>query len=470
MGIKDILMRLPSVGGPQKRQGFKDKLKWTAIPLVIFFVLSEITLFGLPPGGAGSSIFGSLQVILASSFGTLLTLGIGPIVIASIILQLLSGAGVLDFNMSTEEGKAVYQGTQKVLAIVFTVLEAILLVTSGQLAADPAILASLGGFNVSMLLVFQLLLGGIIIIYLDEIISKWGFGSGIGLFIAAGVSLEIIVRSFDPTRLGAGQPINGAIPAFIQGLTQGSFQFIRQHPNDMLAFTATVVVFIVTMYATSMKVEVPLSYGRVRGLGRRYPLPFVYASNMPVIFIAALLANIQFWVSILQGRGSTFMGYIDPAGQAHGAIFYILPYTQFAKDIIQNNVASVDLIHAGVYFIIMVLGSILFSILWTEVSGMNAEALAKKLSNAGMQIPGFRTDQRIVEKVLNRYVPALTIIGGAFVGALAALAEFSGALGGGTGVLLTVGIIYKLYEEVASEQLMEMHPAIRNFIGDHGIM
>ena len=118
----------------------------------------------------------------------------------------------------------------------------------------------------------------------------------------------------------------------------------------------------------------------------------------------------------------------------------------------------------------MVVGSILFSMLWVGVSGMNAENLAEKLVNSGMQIPGFRTDKRIIQKVLNRYVPYLTIMGGAFVGALAAGAEFTGALGGGTGVLLTVGIIYHLYEEIASEQLVEMHPAIRNFIGEHGII
>ena len=78
--------------------------------------------------------------------------------------------------------------------------------------------------------------------------------------------------------------------------------------------------------------------------------------------------------------------------------------------------------------------------------------------------------KKVIQKVLDKYIPYLTVIGGAFVGALAALATFSGALAGGTGVLLTVGIVYKLYEEIASEQMMDMHPAIRDFIGDHGII
>ncbi|MFO7872704.1 MAG: preprotein translocase subunit SecY [Candidatus Undinarchaeales archaeon] len=469
MGIKSLLMSLPSVSAPEKRLGFKEKLKWTAIPLLLFFILGEITLFGLPAGATGD-IFGELRVVLASNFGTLLTLGIGPIVMSSIIIQLLSGAGVFEIDTSTEEGKSLYQGAQKFLAILFTLFEGMLLVFSGQIDPSPALISSSGMGFASGILIFQILLGGLLLIYLDEIVSKWGFGSGIGLFIAGGVSKSIIIRSFDPLRLGPGQPINGAIPAFINSLMKGSFEFIRQYPNDMLAFTATIIVFAISMYAQSIKVEVPLSYGRIRGLSRRYPLPFVYASVMPVIFISALLANLRFWVSILQRGGYEFLGYFDPSGQAHGAISYILPYSGFAKDIIQQNLAMTDIIHAVVYFSVMVGGAVVFSKLWVGVSGMTSDKLAQKLLNSGMQIPGFRSDKRIIEKVLKRYVPYLTILGGAFVGGLASIAEFTGALGGGTGILLTVGIIYKLYQEIASEQLMEMHPAIRNFIGEHGII
>ena len=66
---------------------------------------------------------------------------------------------------------------------------------------------------------------------------------------------------------------------------------------------------------------------------------------------------------------------------------------------------------------------------------------------------------------MNKYIPALTILGGLFVGILAFIADLTGALGGGTGVLLTVGIVYKLYEEIAKEQMMEMHPMLRKMFG-----
>jgi preprotein translocase subunit SecY len=82
-----------------------------------------------------------------------------------------------------------------------------------------------------------------------------------------------------------------------------------------------------------------------------------------------------------------------------------------------------------------------------------------------MLIPGFRRDIRVMEQVLSRYITVVTILGGAAIGALAATADFLGALGSGTGILLTVGIIYGLYEEIAREQVAEMFPAIRRFFG-----
>ena len=474
MGISDILTSLPSVAKPDRRLGFKEKIKWTGLVLIIFFILGEVTLFGLQKGPTGN-IFGELQIILASQFGTLITLGIGPIVLASIIIQLLNGAGVLKFDMKTPDGKATYMGAQKVLAVAFTLFEGGILVYSGQLPGDPGLIGSMGAATVHLIILLQILLGGVLIIYMDEIVSKWGFGSGISLFIAGGVSMEIAWRALSPlidiggkaAWAGAG-PIIGAIPNFI-----AKFEFIRAPSlavgqNDMLALIATIIVFVITMYAQSIKVEVPVSYGRIAGFARRYPLPFVYASNMPVIFISALIANLRFWVAILQSSGVKILGTIDSSGAAHGPIKYLLPYGTLGKDIILG--LPVDVLHAVVYFLVLVGGSILFSKLWVSVSGMDAASLSDKLSDAGMQIPGFRSDPRVIEKVLDRYVPYLTIMGGAFVGALAAGADFTGALGSGTGILLTVGIIYHLYEEIAREQLLELHPAIRSFIGEGGIV
>jgi preprotein translocase subunit SecY len=120
-----------------------------------------------------------------------------------------------------------------------------------------------------------------------------------------------------------------------------------------------------------------------------------------------------------------------------------------------------------IYLAVMIIGSILFAKFWIETTDMGPSAVARQIQSSGMQIPGFRRDPRVLRKVLERYIPVVTIIGGAAVGALAGFADLIGTVGraSGTGVLLTVGILIRLYEDIAKEQAMEMHPVLRGFFG-----
>ena len=113
----------------------------------------------------------------------------------------------------------------------------------------------------------------------------------------------------------------------------------------------------------------------------------------------------------------------------------------------------------------MIVGSVVFAIFWVQTSGMDAGSQAKQILNSGLQIPGFRRDERILERVLKRYIFPLTVMGGATVGVIAALADISGSLSRGTGILLAVMIIYKMYEDIAKQHMMDMHPAMQKFMG-----
>ena len=112
----------------------------------------------------------------------------------------------------------------------------------------------------------------------------------------------------------------------------------------------------------------------------------------------------------------------------------------------------------------MIAGSIVFSIFWVQTAGMDARSQAQQIMKSGLQIPGFRKDQRILERLLNRYIWPLTIMGGAAVGFLASFADLTGALSRGTGILLTVMIVYRLYEDIARQHMLDMHPMLRKFI------
>ncbi len=459
--LQEIIRGLPKVAEPKRKLSFKEKISWTGIILLLYFLLLEVKLWGVDP--QAEDYFASLRAILAGRFDSIITLGIGPIVMGSIVLQLLVGAKIIQFDTSTSEGRKLYQGAQKIMTFLFIIFEGAVMVFSGQIPPNPA----MGSFVVTALLI-QIFLGGVLIMFMDEVVSKWGFGSGVGMFIAAGVAQQIFVGSLNWIPAHAEEAMPGAIPFALSSIREGtSFVDVFARgggPGDLLAIISTVVVLIVSIYASAMKVEIPIAYGGFRGVARRYPLPFMYASNMPVIFTAALLANVQIWMGLLENAK------IVSVKTAQTILYYMLPHSDFGDKVVfeiarGGVLSSQDMTAALAYTILMVVGSIIFSILWVEMSNMNAKSLSERLSSSGLQIPGFRSDKRVMERILERYVPHITIMGGAFVGLLAALATLTGAFGGGTGVLLTAGIVYKLYEDIASSQLSEMHPAIQKFMG-----
>ena len=455
-----LISTLPEVAGPQqKRLSFKEKLKWTAITLILFFILGLIPLFGL--GENALQQFEFLSIILGAKFGSIISLGIGPIVTASIVLQLLNGSGILKMDLTSEEGKKRFQGIQKLLAFFFIIFEAGIYVFMGGLAPAAELTGTPLFFQLQMLLVFQLFLGGTLILFMDEVISKWGFGSGISLFIAAGVSEEIFIRAFSPLSSPANPNIaTGAIPALFQSLSAGD---PITAALMLAALVSTILVFVIAVYGQAMKVEIPLSFGRVRGHGMRWPLSFIYTSNIPVILIAALMANIQLWARLLQNWGYPLLGTFIGNTPASGLVAW-LHSPDIVGKIIKGSLTFPDIAHSLVYLLIMIGGAVVFSIFWVQTSGMDARSQAKQIMASGLQMPGFRRDQRVLERLLNRYIWPLTVMGAILVGFLAGFADLTGALSRGTGILLAVMIIYKLYEEIAKQHMMDMHPLMRKFI------
>jgi len=448
-----ILYNLPEVASPtQKRLSFKEKLKWTLIILVIFFVLGLIPLYGL--GDNALQQFQFLSIILGASFGSIISLGIGPIVTASIVLQLLNGSGIAKFDLTTHEGKMRFQGIQKLLSVGFIVLEGFIYVGMGGLRPSAGISP--------LILIFQLLLGGILIMFMDEVVSKWGFGSGISLFIAAGVSQTIFIRILNPLPSPSNPSIStGAIPALFQSIGAGD----PQTATIMLASViATILVFMIVVYTQSMKVEIPLSFGRVRGQGMRWPLNFFYTSNIPVILTAALIANIQLFARLLYNWGYPILGTFANNSPVSG-LASMLRAPNMIQSIITGSFTLSMVGQAIVYLIIFMVGSVIFSYFWVQTAGLDSKSQAKQIMSSGLQIPGFRKDQRVLERLLDRYIGPLTLMGGLAVGLLAALANLTGAFGSGTGILLTVMIVYQLYEEIAQQHMMDMNPMMRKFMG-----
>ncbi len=456
--INTLLELLPEIKSPeQKHRPFNQKIKWLLIMLLAYFFLGVIPIFGL--GENALQQFDFLSIILGAQFGSLISLGIGPMVTASIVLQLLNGSGILKLDTTTHDGRVFFQGLQKLLSFFFIIFEAMIYVFMGGLS--PAV-----GFS-PWLIIIQLFIGGVLILYMDEVVSKWGIGSGISLFIAAGVASQIVISAFSPLTttgtlaFGSGEAPVGRIFVLFSALFQ------NRPTEAILAFAsifATAFIFIISVYAQAMKVEIPLSFGMVRGYGIRWPLKFIYTSNIPVILVAALLANIQLWASLLERWGKPFLGTFSGNNPTSGFVVWIFP-PNLLESLITGSFSFSQLLHALSYSGFMIIGAVVFSIFWVQTSGMDSRSQSKQIMASGLQIPGFRRDERVLETILNRYIMPLTVMGAIAVGFLAASADLLGALSRGTGILLTVMIIYKLYEDIAQQNMMDVHPTLRKMMG-----
>ena len=501
---------VPAVEEPIQKLTFKEKAKWTFVILVLFFILGSLTVWGI--NSAAVAQFEFLEIVFGSKFGSLITLGIGPIVTASIILQLFVGSKIINWDTNTEEGKAKFQAAEKIFMIVFCVIEAIAYVLAGAVpAAQPV------PFLIVAVIV-QLVIGGIIIIFMDGVCSKWGFGSGVSLFIAAGVAKTILVRTFNPlTSAGAfptvGEPPTGIIPLFITSLIEGipgvnTFLVL-------LPLISTILVFILTVYIMDVRIELPMSFSNPFGrfASKRWPLKFLYTSNIPVILTAAVIANLQVVGKILYQKGITLLGTYNSNGQAISGLMYyvsspsgnvgIIVVTILAslfalififinmrtwkKHIIEfsllgavlgaivayilipvYNLPAIEadsVVRSITYVLIFIIGSTIFSLFWVNTAGMDSKSVAEQFKASSIMIPGFRHDPRIVERVLDKYIPALTILGGAFVGFLASFADLTSAIGSGTGILLTVMIVYQFYEQITAQHYEDIPERIRKFFG-----
>jgi preprotein translocase subunit SecY len=484
--LEPIFNRLPAVASPEGHVHFKNKLMWTLGILVLYFALANIPLFGLSSDSI--DLFEQYRAFFAGASGSLMLLGIGPIVTASIVLQLLVGADVIKLNMSDPADQAFFQGAQKFMVFVMIVLEALPQIVGGYIQPDVGVASALGVTPsiVTGMIFVQICIGGVLILFMDEIVSKWGIGSGVGLFIVAGVSQQIVTGLFNWGIDTTGLPI-GILPKWIYIVQNVGLDYIATSEGVMfllirggiLALISTVAIFLIVVFAESTRIEIPLAHSAVRGARGRFPVKLIYASVLPMILVRALQANLQMIGLLLSGRGITILGEYSGSRPINGIMYYISPINSpydWIPSLVRETFTGYGVavpsmwqvgLHVFIDAVFLIGGGIIFALFWIETTGMGAKPTAQKVFNSGMQIPGFRRNVGSIEKVMLRYIPKVTIIGGAFIGALTLLASMLGTIGGagGTGLLLTVSIVYRLYEDIASEQMMEMHPMVRSFFG-----
>jgi preprotein translocase SecY subunit len=483
--IKSVGTVLPEIPKPEKKPSLNERFVWTGFALVAYLIMATTPLYSF--GGANNQTdqLAFLRVVFASTQGTLMELGIGPIVTSGLILQLLVGSDIIHLKMNDPNDRAIFGSATKLLTLIVIVGESFAYILGGALGPQVGSLACTGTVkcltsNQDLVIFIQLFVASILVLLLDELIQKgWGIGSGVSLFILAGVCQTVAWYSFSPIVISSTVGFFGFVPALISSAFSNSLSgiVVRQfkYPS-LLTFSLTIIMLLVLVYVEGIRVELPITSIKYRGFQGVYPIKLLYVSNIPVILVSALGANVTFFTRLIHNfqcpSGTCASGsWINLIGTwpapvngsqssyPNGGIAYFLTAPQGVDQTIA------DPIHALIYLGYLVTMAVIFARLWVEIGGLNPKAVAKNLMDASVQVPGFRRTGVSLEQVLNRYIPTLTIIGGILIGLVAGVSDLFGVFGTGIGILLMVDIILQYYQMLLKEQVEEVSPSLAGLIG-----
>ena len=453
---------LPQVPKPKKKISLQTKLLWCGVALLIYMVMGQTPLYGATAPEFDFLAFA--RVIFASQQGTLIELGIGPIVTAGLLMQLLRGSDILKFDFKKPEERGIFQTATKLVTYVVIVAESIVYASAVYGGAtEPYVLYVIIG---------QLMAASIIIMFMDELIQKgWGLGSGISLFIMAGVAQQILWSMFSPLPAGDGGMI-GIIPYIVESAFAGDLGNVLFRSNQLpsiFGLFLTAGILLILVFTQGIKIEIPIVSTKYRGFAAVYPIKLMYVSNIPVILASALTANAVFvfqmiWSNFNPRNNNFFVNFIaqfdptSPSTPIGGLIYYVTPPRGL-------DVAALDPMRAVGYVLFMIGIVIVFGRLWVELGGLSPKTAAQNLLDADVQIPGFRRSNAPVEALLNKYIPSVTIIGSAILGLLAGVSDVLGVFGSGIVILLMVDILINYYTQLVREQVEVVMPRLGALLG-----
>lgn len=441
---------------------------WCGIALLIYLAMGQIPLFGAPTNPLDP--FAAFRVIFASQRGTLLELGIGPIVTAGLLMQLVKGSGILKLDFKNPSDRAFFTSATKLATLIVIVGEGAIYGSSvyGGVTHEAVIIV-----------ILQLIGASVVIMLLDELVQKgWGLGSGISLFILAGVAQGILWHVFNPFPSGADGFAFGTIPMLFQAIESGNLDFnsIFFRPANaplplpsIFGLIITIGIILALIYSQSIRIEIPIVSSRYRGFSAVYPIKLMYVSNIPVILASALTANAvllgqMFWSAYNPLNDNPVFNLIaqfnpqNPTTPIGGIISFLIPPRGLA-------VAADDPIRAIAYIGILTTIVVIFGRLWVELGGLSAKSAASNLLDADVQVPGFRRAEAPIESILQRYIPSVTFLGSLFLGLLAGVSDVLGAFGTGTGLLLMVDIMLNYHNLLLREQVETYMPRLGALLG-----
>lgn len=451
---------LPRITPPAKEWRMQDKAQCCIGVLVCYLIASKVPLYGQRLSSADDSDpLSTYRMMLASNRGSLMELGISPLVTASMLLQALCGMKIVNVDRSNADQVAMYELLEKFCGFLVIFLQAIFYcVISGIYGS----VWELGIGNV-IIIMFQLCASGFFVTLWDDLLQKgYGFGSAISLFISCNICETIVWNAFSYQVIEtvAGPKFEGAVVNLVYQLTMGGSlggikeAFFRTDLPNVTSLVSTVVVFVVVIYFQGFRVDIPIKHTQVRSgaIGSSYPIKLFYTSTMPIMIQSNVTNAIMvFSSSIFDRFGRNPVTWLlgvwtmTPYGRR-------LPVAGFCYYIsAPSGLPEIfrDPLHFLFYSSYMLFSCAIAANQWLQVSGSSAKEVSNNLKSQGMTVVGYRPETMHI--ALNRYIPPAAVLGGFAVGGLTIFSDFMGALGSGTSILLAVGNMLQMVEQAQKQ-------------------
>jgi preprotein translocase subunit SecY len=401
-------------------RAIRNRLLFVIAAFAVFRLLAAVPIPGvdrvaLAQFFTNNQFLGLLNIFSGGGFSNLsiVMLGVGPYITASIIMQLATVIFPKVKAMYTEEGEAgrtKFTAISRGLTIPLAFLQGVAFLT---LLQSQGIVEPLTPFlfAVNVLLVAA---GSMLLMWIGELITEFGIGNGVSLIIFAGIV--------------AGLPA---------GLSQALFAATAANIPSFVGFgmLAVIIIYAVVIVSEGER-AVPIHYARqVRGAGggapTYLPIRLLQAGVIPIIFALSLLLLPQMVLNVLASVG---VGGLDPL---------LRGYTAFSANPWSNGAA---------YFVLVVM----FTYFYTSIT-FEPKRVADNLQKSGAFIPGVRPG-RETERHIGNIVSRITLPGALFLGAVAVIpfviqgiTGITAILVGGTALLIAVNVVLDLIRKVDAQ-------------------
>lgn len=403
-------------------KAIRDRILFVLGALVIFRALAAVPIPGvdlavLEQFFENNQFLGLLNVFSGGGLSNLsiVMLGVGPFITASIIMQLMTVMSPTLKAMYSEEGetgRARFTQYSRQLTLPLAILQAFGFLS---LLKSQGVITGLSTFEFIVNIVI-VVAGAMLLLWLGELVTEYGIGNGVSIIIFGGIA--------------AGLPATASQLAF-------SFD-----PSQIPLLAGFIVAAIAIVYGvivmTTAERQVPMTYAKqVRG-GKTYggttsylPLRLNQAGVIPIIFALSIILFPQMILNILASFDVPNVGGL------------LEKVTAFFN-------------HQGLYALVYFVLVFFFTFFYTAVT-FDPEAMSKNLQRTGAFIPGIRPGTHTSE-YLGKLITRLTLAGALFLGVIAILPMLMQILTGvttlaigGTALLIAVSVVIDLVRRVDSQ-------------------